>query len=296
MVRVSGVTFIKGAFRLGYPVLESIQSIAPFCDEVVINVGFDDPSLTQDDGTYQYLRDHLTAEKFVFLKNWWDPQLSAKGLVLSQQTNIALAKARGKFAQYIQADEAIHQDDYSLIEQGIKKLIDNPRVQGLVYQYHHFYGDPYVERRTRLTYRREVRMIRLEHGIKSHLDAQGFLHQDGSKLLCFETAARVFHYGWARSYQAMVQKIEQMNKLYHGQDFHTPRTFEYRNIWGLKTYKGTHPAVMMDWIEKNRLGRDLLSEPLVYQSGDWRLYLSDTVERLIGYRLGEYKNFKLCKI
>ena len=35
---ISGFTFIKNGISLGYPFVESIQSIAPLCDEVVIMV------------------------------------------------------------------------------------------------------------------------------------------------------------------------------------------------------------------------------------------------------------------
>ena len=51
--QISGFTFIKNGLTLGYPILESVQSIDPICDEVVINVGYDDPNLEKDDGSCQ---------------------------------------------------------------------------------------------------------------------------------------------------------------------------------------------------------------------------------------------------
>ena len=47
-MKVSGFTFIKNGLTLGYPVLESILSIEPLCDEVIVNVGFEDEQCTQD--------------------------------------------------------------------------------------------------------------------------------------------------------------------------------------------------------------------------------------------------------
>ena len=38
-MKVSGFTFIKNGQILGYPFLQSIQSILPIVDEFVINVG-----------------------------------------------------------------------------------------------------------------------------------------------------------------------------------------------------------------------------------------------------------------
>jgi hypothetical protein len=37
-MRVSGFTFVRNAVRLDYPVVESIRSILPVVDEMVVNV------------------------------------------------------------------------------------------------------------------------------------------------------------------------------------------------------------------------------------------------------------------
>ena len=41
-MKVSGFTFIKNAEMLGYPFIESIQSVLPIVDEFVIAVGKSD--------------------------------------------------------------------------------------------------------------------------------------------------------------------------------------------------------------------------------------------------------------
>ena len=139
--QVSGFTFIKNALTLGYPIKESIQSIIPFCDEVVINVGFNDSNCQEDDGTYEYLRDYFSSIKFKFIKSFWDPNLTSKGLILSEQTNIALSHCRGSLAQYIQGDEVIHEEDIPLIIDSIKKIYSRKDIEGIVFQYLHFYGN-----------------------------------------------------------------------------------------------------------------------------------------------------------
>ena len=90
--QISGFTFIKNGLTLGYPIKESIESIDPICDEVVVNVGYDDPECQKDDGTYDYLRDHFKGDRYVFLKNQWDPTERSNGTVLATQTNLALQK------------------------------------------------------------------------------------------------------------------------------------------------------------------------------------------------------------
>jgi len=290
---ISGFTFIKNGLTLGYPILESVQSIDPLCDEVVINVGFDDPNLQKDDGTYEYLRDHLNNDKYIFVKSYWDPQMTSKGLILSQQTNIALEKCQGKYCQYIQGDEALHEQDYSLVENGIRGMEGNQSIEGLVYKYLHFYGNVDAILYTQRIYRREVRLIRNGLGTKSFLDAQGFKTADGKKLSCKEIEAPVYHYGWARKEQVMAKKVIAMDKLYKGPEFEKKQKFVYHKMWGIKPFMGTHPEVMAKWIEAHRNEIDILSLPMAFRLKDMRLVISDFIESLTGYRIGEYKNFNL---
>lgn len=290
---VSGFTFIKNGLTLGYPVLESILSLEPLCDEVIINVGFDDPALTKDDGTFKYLRDNLNHKKFVFLKNFWNPKSTSKGLVLSEQTNIALKKCQGKICQYIQGDEVIHQSDLPLIHDSIIEMGRNPKIEGLVFNYLHFYGNVDLYLFTRSIYRREVRTIRNGLNIKSWLDAQGFRHADNSKLKCSHINAKIFHYGWARKEQVMKEKIRIMDRLYHGNDFEKKKSFEYQKIYGLKKFTDTHPEIMENWIKENRNDIDLMKLRPKFRLNDLGLLISDLIEKYTNYRIGEYKNYKL---
>jgi glycosyltransferase involved in cell wall biosynthesis len=287
---ISGFTFIKNGLSLGYPIKESIESIEQLCDQIVINVGFDNPDLKDDDGTYEYLRDHFSGEKYIFLKSWWDPKISSEGLILSEQTNIALEKCSGKYCQYIQGDEAIHEDDIEEIENGIKKMELNREIDGLIFNYLHFYGNVNILKYTRNVYRREIRLIRNNRGIKSWKDAQGFRNSLNSKIKASLISARVFHYGWARQEQVMNEKVKRFEKLYHGEDFENQK-FNYERIWGLKKFTNGHPKMMNSWINKNKNDLDIMALPM---RNDWKnigLYLSDSLENLTGYRIGEYKNY-----
>ena len=225
-VKVSGFTFIKHGLSLGYPFLESILSIEPLCDEIVINVGFEDPNLEKDDGTFAHLQRNLTHPKFIFLKSHWDPKVHKNGTILSEQTNIALRACTGDICQYIQGDEVIHEKDLPLIHDAIMELARTPTMHGLVFDYLHFYGNVDIIKHTRNVYRREVRTIKNHLNIISWKDAQGFRFQNQQKILCQKTSARIFHYGWARGEQIMANKVDQFDKLYHGDDFQGKR-FRY---------------------------------------------------------------------
>ena len=295
---VSGFTFIRNGLTLGYPFRESIESIEPLCDEIIINVCFDDKKLSKDDGTYNYLRDNFTHSKFKFLKSWWDHSKRESGLILSEQTNIALAECKGEICQYIQGDEVIHELDLPTIHDGYIDMTRDKRIDGLVFNYTHFYGNVDIYKYTRNIYRREVRAIRNNRGILSHMDAQGFRCRDGSKPSAKLIEANIFHYGWARKEEIMSKKVEAFEKLYH-QDEKINRSFKYQKVWGMKKFKGTHPQIMTAWIRNNNNEIDFFSLKLNLNLKRFFEYIgliiSDFIEKVSGYRIGEFKNYRLIK-
>ncbi|MBF0298426.1 MAG: hypothetical protein HQK51_06880 [Oligoflexia bacterium] len=310
--KVSGFTFINNGLSLGYPIKESILSIEPLCDEIIINVGFNDEALTKDDGTYQYLRDNFPNKKFIFLKSFWNPLIRERGLILSEHANIALKATSGKYAQYIQADEIIHENDLPIIEDEIKHMDQDNRINGLVFNYIHFYGNTDIIKHTRNIYRREIRLIRNNLGIESYLDAQGFRHQPSNKKVKAKIInARIFHYGWAREQVIMSNKVKVMDNFYHGNEKDNykdnekdndkdnckgkgkNKEFIYENIWGLKKFNDQHPYFMRDWIEKHKNNIDILKLPMRFEFKNLGLLFSDLIERYTNYRIGEYKNYEL---
>lgn len=291
-LKISGFTFIKNGLTLGYPILESILSIESICDEVVINIGFDDQELTSDDGTYQYLKNNLLDPKYKILKSWWDPQITKSGLILSQQTNIALAACTGDYCQYIQGDECIHQDDLKLILDGVRLMETNTKIDGLIFNYLHFFGNVDTYKYIRSMYRREVRLVRNHKGIVSWLDAQGFRNADQSKIYAHLIKARVFHYGWARTEKVMAKKVVIFDTFYHGDKKPSTGEFKYQRDFGLRRFTQTHPKVMDSWIIKNKNKLDLMGLPLNFNTNIFGLWISEIIENLTGYRIGEYKNYK----
>ena len=293
MPKISGFTFIKNGLTLGYPILESVLSIESICFEVVINVGFNDKECTEDDGTFAYLRSHLTDPKYKFIKSWWDPSIQKNGLILSQQTNIALKECTGDYCQYIQGDECVHEEDLKSICEGVEFMEQNKNVNGLIFNYMHFYGNVDTFKYTRSLYRREVRLIRNHQGLVSWLDAQGFRYPDGSKMKARLIKARIFHYGWARAEKVMSKKVKVFDTFYHdGKEKSGSPEFSYERSWGIKKFTQSHPRVMHRWIAANKNPIDLFQLPLKLDWNVFGLVFSDGIESLTGYRMGEFKNYK----
>ncbi|NUM89285.1 MAG: glycosyltransferase family 2 protein [Bdellovibrionales bacterium] len=291
-MRVSGFTFVRNGVQFDYPFEESLRSLAPLVDELVVNVG------KGLDATMERVA-RVAADfpgKFQVFESVWDEKLREEGLVLSQQTNLALARCSGDWGVYLQADEVLHEDDYTALRQSLAESLSDPRVDGLLFDYVHFYGDFQVINRNPSAYRREVRAIRLGRAIESWKDAQGFRRRrtDGSmeKLRVKHSGARVFHYGWVRPPEVMKEKTLAMDTLYHADGGGTGDNHRYKRIYGLERFSGSHPKVMATRVKEKSWRVDLLRAPLVFKAGDVRKVLARLVESLTGWLPGEYKNYR----
>lgn len=290
-MKISGFTFIRNGVKFDYPFEESLRSLLPLVDELVVNVG------VGDDETIARVRSMAASEpKMVVFESVWDEQLRRDGLILSQQTNLALERCTGDWGVYLQADEVLHEDDLPSIRAAMERVHEDPRVDGLLFDYVHFYGDFYVVNRNPSAYRREVRAVRLGRGIVSWKDAQGFRRREGEryeKLRVVPSGARIFHYGWVRPPEVMREKTVAMDKLYHADGGGTGDNYRYKRIYGLERFTDSHPKVMEARVEAKRWKVDLMAAPLVFRASDIRKVLARAVERLTGWLPGEYKNYTL---
>jgi len=268
----------------------------------VINVG------VGEDETWarvsEFARQEGGGKVFPFQSDWQLDNLQKKrgGLILSEQTNLALERCTGEWCAYLQADEVIHEEDIPKIKDAVARAENRPEIEGLIFDYLHFYGSFDVVQQTRSAYRREVRIIRRSSGARSIGDAQSFRKAGHEKLLVLHSGARVFHYGWVRSPLAMKEKTFFMDQLYHGDPTeenaktgtpHTGDNYRYKKIWGLRPYLGSHPAVMRGRILNQGWHWDLENSPLVFSWRDSKKVVLDTIERATGYRLFEYRSYRI---
>ncbi len=189
-MKISGFTFVKDAVKYDFPVTESIKSMLPLCDEVFVNVG------VSEDGTLELVK-NIESPKIRIIETEWDPDFKVKGRILAVQTNIPLYRCRGDWCIYLQADEVLHQQDYENIRECMRENLNDERVEGLLLNYRHFYGDYRHYIRSYHWYKKEIRIIRNHLGISSWRSAQSF-RVDGRKLKVKECPLYVYHYGWVR--------------------------------------------------------------------------------------------------
>src|SRR5204862_2208729 len=133
------------------------------------------------------------------------------------------------------------------------------RVEGLLVDYLHFYGDFDTIATDRHWYRREVRAVRLGGGrdVHSYQDAQGFrVGPEERRLRARATGARMFHYGWARPPQSIRHKLVASQEVFVEQaDRIAARVADQQALYWtplLRRFTGSHPLAVEAWIAARR--------------------------------------------
>ena len=289
-MKVSGFTFVRNAIKYDYPVVEAIKSIIPICDEVVVAVG------NSEDETLELIQS-IGSSKIRIIETVWDDSLREGGRVLAVETDKAFKAISpdSDWAFYIQGDEALHEKYLNAVKEAMIKYNSDPTVEGLLFRYLHFYGSyDYVGESYRW-YRREVRVIKNRQDIFSYRDAQGFRKKPDEKLNVKLIDAEIYHYGYVREPKAMQGKQKSFNKYWHSDQWieknvASDEEFDYSNIDALTMFKGTHPEVMRKRI-------DAMNWKFSYDLSKKKFKVKDRLKRIVekitGWRPGEYKNYTL---
>jgi glycosyltransferase involved in cell wall biosynthesis len=291
MLPVSGFTFVRNAIRYDYPVVESIRSILVMCDEVVVAVG------QSDDGTRELIAS-IPSPKIRIIDTVWDESLREGGAVLAAETNKALDAISPKsvWAIYIQADEVFHEENHLAMKVAMERWGDDLEVEGLLVNYFHFYGSYDYIGDSRRWYRKEVRVIRNDKRIRSYRDAQGF-RKDGKPLRVRDSGLPMYHYGWVKPPQKQQAKLKYFHSLWHDDEWmekNRPKveSFNYSDFDSLKRFEGTHPVTMKKRIEEKNWEFGFDPSRKKFNPASRLLY---AIERMTGYRPGEYRNYRLIR-
>lgn len=288
-MKVCGFTIVRNAIKYSYPVIESIKSILPLCDQMVVAVG------KSDDDTLNLIKS-INDEKIVIVETVWDDSLRKNGLVLSVETNKALDAIVGEYdwCFYIQADEVLHEKFHPVIKAEMERWANDKNVEGLLFKYLHFWGTFDYVGVSRKWYRREIRIVRHDSRIRSYKDAQGF-RKDDRKLNVKLIDAYIYHYGWVRPPEVIMNKMRNFHTYYHtGQDLEAVVSkvddFDYSRIDAVRNFGDTHPKVMEELVKS-------LNWHVELDESKFKFNLKDTIlywfEKNFGYRLFEYKNYKI---
>lgn len=292
-MKVTGFSFVKNALIYDYPIKEAIMSILPICDDFVVAVG------KSDDATLELIRE-IDKDKIRIIETEWDETLREGGRVLAVETDKAFAQIMddSDWAFYIQGDEVVHEKYLDTIYMAMEEYKDMDQVDGLLFNYLHFYGSYDYVGASASWYSNEIRVIKNNRSIYSYKDAQGFRKGDNVKLRVVPIDAFVYHYGWVKEPEAMQRKQENFNKFWHQDDWIDDNVikaseFDYgREVRELKRFEGSHPRVMNKRIkEKNwKFNYDISIK---------RKSIKDRSKRFLKKYLGidtSHKNFEIVKL
>ncbi|MCU0367803.1 MAG: glycosyltransferase family 2 protein [Cyclobacteriaceae bacterium] len=291
-MKVAGFTIARNVIKYDYPIVEAITSILPLCDEFIVAVG------KSEDATLEVIRS-IPSDKIKIIETIWDDALRAGGRTFAIETDKAFqaVSSDADWCFYIQADEVLHEKYFNVVKQAMLQYKDDLSVDGLLFNYKHFYGSyDYVGESWRW-YRREIRIVRNDKRIFSYKDAQGFRKKPNEKLNVKLIDAEIYHYGWVKDPRTMQEKRKEWSRFYYDDQWiegniARSNEFDYSQVDSLVLFNDAHPKVMDERIKRKNWKFD---HDLTKNRYSAKELLKRFISRLIGYRIGEYKNYKIVK-
>lgn len=253
-MRIFGFSLLRNGVKYDYSFTESLQSLRPLVERIHLALG------KSDDGTEERIAD---CDFVKVLPTVWDENLRQGGLILSQQTNLALEALRNDVPDerawgiYLQADEVIHEQDIERIRHDIGKAEDEG-CDAVRFRYLHFWQSHHRIAINKKWYPQEIRAVRLRSKCESWGDAQSFRHFQK----VYESDAFIYHYGHVREETSYHEKKKGFLRMYVG-DQELNRYTRKMEKKDARTetldFWGSHPRVMRGRIE--RLGQKFAAEP-----------------------------------
>lgn len=268
-MKISGISMVKNADKLYYPMDAAIQSILPIVDEFIIALGDND----KDDNTRSMI-EKINDPKIRIIDTKWDIDKYPRGMENAHQTDIAKNEAKGDWIFYLQADEVVHEKDLPKIHKRCEELHNDFSVEGLLFHYHHFWGDYNHVHNSHRWYRDEIRIVRNDPDIHSWESAQSFRKipdfdglnyrqkENTTKLKVARVDAYIYHYGWVRPPRLMARKKTALDTIHKGKKKAEEinanlKLYDYGPLNKIPKFNGTHPKVMNSWIDKFNWKDDL---------------------------------------
>jgi len=315
-MKISGFTMVKNAAKLYYPIKAAISSILPLVDEYVVALGDCDA----DDSTREEI-ESIGSPKIKIIDTVWDLETYPNGTENAHQTDIAKEACSGDWLFYLQADEVIHEKYLPTIYQRCEALLHDTNVEGLLFDYIHFWGDYQHHQTSHGWYKHEIRMIRNDSDIHSWESAQSFRRipgfdyknyrqQEGTyKLKVAKANACVYHYGWVRPPKYMQNKRKALDTIHKGKKrvneiyLNQGEHFDYGPMRLASTFKGDHPAVMQEWIKQFDWADQLRNDGPIpanrkmfkHEKLKYRLLTLVEQKLLSGKTIGGFSNYQLLK-
>ena len=124
-----------------YPFSAVLESMITVCNEILINVdSSNDYSLPE----VEEILSSLDSKKVRIISSLWNWDAKDKGQELARQTNFVISQAKEDWILDLQADEALHENEYPKLFNFIEKCDSN--ISGYEIPRLYFYGNPKILR------------------------------------------------------------------------------------------------------------------------------------------------------
>lgn len=305
---------VRNATKLYYPIKPAILSILPVVDEFIVALG----NCDEDDRTEEEIKS-IQSNKIKIIRTVWNLEKYPRGTVHAQQTNIAKEHCTGDWLFYVQSDEVVHEKYLPVIRKRCEELLNDEDVEGLLFDYKHFWGDYHHYVLSHAWYPKEIRIIRNRSDIYSWWTAQSFRRipdfngidyreRKGTfKLNVAKVDACIFHYGFVRPPQLMQKKNKAFRTIHWGaeaaeEQFKVrPAEFDYGDMSRVQEYQESPPAVMNDfvakfnWGDKLRYGPRSGSEQKKHEKLKYRVLTFLEQNLFGGEQIFGFRNYKLLR-
>ena len=209
-----GFSFLRNAVKFDYPYQESLRSLCAVSKSALLALGKGEDNT---EAQVEVLNQEL--QNLIVVPTVWDDSLRTGGLILSQQTNLALDELRKRFTNdtswgfYLQADELIHEQDIEQIHRDFARA----QAEGcdvVSFRYIHFWQTYNQIAINKKWYPEEIRGVKLKSSVQSWGDAQSF--KDYKKI--YRSDVPIYHYGHVKAREALKQKQQYFVEIHHDQD------------------------------------------------------------------------------
>jgi glycosyltransferase involved in cell wall biosynthesis len=300
-MKVSGFTYVRNGLHLDYPFTESIRSLLPLVDELVVVVG------DSHDGT----REAVVAigdPKIKIVDSVWPVEMRKGGKVFALQASIGLdhCSPDADWIITLQADELFHEKEVPVIRKYMEEALNESQIEGFLFRFLNFFGDFNHYAPSRRYHQHEIRIIRNGINARPYRDSQGFRifsnnddEQTARKLKVWCIPCTVYHYSYVKNPKTQLLKQAEFGSRWHdGDDYVSrflaanPDGFDYGQIDYLAEFNGVHPSLMeqrirsQDWVFNY--------DPSV-SNMSFKEKLLRQVEKWTGRQFFINKNFKIVK-
>jgi hypothetical protein len=293
---VSGFTYIRNAVKYDFPIVEAISSLLPLVDEFIVNV------IESEDETLDLVK-AIKDPKVKIITTPWFEELRGGGKPQVLFASRAMMECKSPWCFYLQGDEVVHEKYLDYIRSALTDYLEDDRVEGFTLKYKHFYGNYYLYHEGEGWVRNEIRIVRNDPTIAPYKDSHSF-RKNGKKLQVISLDAYIYHYGWARRKSVLKDKLIEQARWHWKDDNIVKEKFVEKSLEelirhkeSLHFFKGTHPKVMLERINKQVADNDFIlpiKEEYLKRKFKWKIrdFIADLTEKFTKRRFGEYENFR----